>query len=120
MNRFSVVLAITSACVVTPIVAAELSPKVPTEFQGRWNADLKNCGRGESRLEIRANTITFYESSGPIRAIVTQGKNEMALIAELSGEEGKYLSLRHFKLSKDQKELTDVSGDSPFVRRRCP
>jgi len=38
-------------------------------------------------LEIRANAIIFYESSGPIRAIVTQGKSEMALIAELSGEE---------------------------------
>jgi len=120
MNRLIAVFGISFACATSPISAAELSPTVPIQFQGRWNADLKHCGHGESRLEIRANKITFYESSGPIKAIVTQGKDEVALIAELAGEEGTYLSLRRFQLSEDQKELSDVSGLTPFVRRRCP
>ena len=120
MNRLCEVLAIALACVAIPVLGAELSPRVPVQFQGRWNDDVKDCGHGEGCLEIRANKIIFYESSGPIMAIVTQGRNELALIAELSGEGETYLTVRHFRLSKDQKELSDVTSHPPFVRRRCP
>ena len=121
MNRLVQVFAIALACLAGSVLAAALSPKVPAPFQGRWNAEPKYCGHGESQLEIRANEIVFYENSGPIRAVVTQGKYELALISELSGEEEEpFLSVRHFRLSKDQKELSDVTNDPPYVRRRCP
>jgi|SRR5690349_20934713 hypothetical protein len=121
MDRLVQVLVIASACIASPVLAATLSQKVPAPFQGRWNADPKYCGEGESQLEILANEIVFYENSGPIRAVVAKGKYEVALIAELSGEEEEpFLDVRHFRLSKDQKELSDITRDPPYVRHRCP
>lgn len=43
-----------------------------------------------------------------------------SLIAELSGEGERWLSLAHFRLSDDQKTLTDLTRDPETVRYRCP
>jgi len=121
MNYLNYLAGLVIACVATPGLSAKLSPKVPKQFVGSWNADVKYCGKGESQLDIRAHDIEFYESSGPIKAIVVQGSDEVALIAELKGEEEKpYLTVRHFRLSEDQKQLSDVSSHPPYVRHRCP
>jgi hypothetical protein len=105
----------------TAAAAAERVASVPGPFQGEWMADLKGCGSksDDSRLEIGADRIRFYESSGPIRAVVVQGDRELALIVELSGEGERWLSFSHFRLSEDGKSLTDVSSEPAFVRHRC-
>jgi len=103
--------------------AAEQQREIPARFLGEWNAKLKDCGtdRNDSRLRITADHIRFHESGGPVRAVVTQGEFDLALIEELSGEGSSWLSYTHFKLSADQKSLTDVTdNDSGLVRYRCP
>ena len=95
-------------------VAAERVAKVPQEFVGRW------CNAAsESLLEIKGNEISFYESQGPIKAIVVNGESEIALIAELSGEGETWLATAQFELSKDKKQLIDPTTKPPYVRRRC-
>jgi len=106
-----------------PAVATESLKAVPARFRGEWNADLAHCGTGlnDSRLQIGSGRIRFYESGGPIRAVVTQGEFDLAVISELSGEGQVWLSYRHFRLSADHAYLTDVTGDdSGMVRYRCP
>lgn len=104
-------------------LAADQQKTVPARFQGEWNSNLKHCGTGlnDSRLRIAADRIRFYESGGPIRAVVTQGEFDLALIAELSGEGEVWLSYSHFRLSADHTYLTNVTnGDSGLVRYLCP
>ena len=102
--------------------AAEQHASVPARFQGEWSSDLKHCGTNfdNSRLTISAERIRFYESGGSIKAVVTQGEFDLALITELSGEGETWLAYNHFHLSADQKSLTDVTDDSKFVRYGCP
>jgi len=105
------------------VSAAEQQREIPARFLGEWNAKLKDCGtdRNDSRLRITADHIRFHESGGPVRAVVTQGEFDLALIEELSGEGSSWLSYTHFRLSADQTHLTDVTdNDSGLVRYRCP
>jgi hypothetical protein len=105
MRRLTSVLGI--LLVTSGAVAAERVTKVPQAFLGRWcNAD------SESLLEIKSNEISFYESQGPIKAVVARGNSEIALIAELSGEGEAWLS-------NDKKQLIDPTTKPPYVRRRC-
>jgi hypothetical protein len=86
-------------------IAAESQPSVPARFQGEWISNLKHCGTtlDESRLTIGAERIRFHESGGAIKAVVTQGDSDLALIVELSGEGETWLAYNHFRLSGDQK-----------------
>ncbi|PZV16005.1 MAG: hypothetical protein DCF20_09635 [Pseudanabaena sp.] len=105
------------------VAAAEQQKSVPVQFQGEWNSNLKHCGTNlnDSRLILSAAHIQFYESNGPIKAIVTEGQFELALISKLSGEGGNWLSYRQYRLSADRSKLTDVTNEnSKFVRYRCP
>lgn len=104
-------------------MAAEQQRTVPARFQGEWNENLEHCGTGlnDSRLRISADRIRFYESGGPILAVVTQGEFDLAVIAELSGEGQTWLSYTHFRLSADHTYLTNISdNESSLVRYHCP
>jgi tRNA-binding EMAP/Myf-like protein len=105
----------------TALVGAERHKAMPSQFVGEWSTDLKYCGTdlSDSRLIISANKIRFYESEGPILAVITQGKSTAAIIMELSGEGETWLSSKHFSLSTDQSKLTDTTDDLNFVRYRC-
>lgn len=103
--------------------AADLVPSVPKQFRGEWNQVLSSCGSGdhESALRIDANTIEFYESEGPIKAVVVHGRYELALIAELSGEGETWLATHQFHLSPGMDKLIVGHGsDDEYVRYRCP
>lgn len=105
------------------VVAAEPVESMPTQFIGKWNAVVTDCGTGnnDSALEIKANHISYWESDGPIKAIVAHGRYEVALIAELSGEGETWLTTAQFKLSPGEDRLTSTSiPGSEFVRYRCP
>ena len=70
---------------------------------------------------ISAHRITFSESGGLIRAVVTRGKFELALIAEPSGEGETWLSYSYFRLARDHASITSVNDGEPgLVRYRCP
>jgi hypothetical protein len=104
------------------VTAADVVPAVPDQFVGEWNARLADCGTGEndSALRIRKKQIEYYESDGPIKAVVSRGRYEIALILELSGEGQTWITTEHFKLSPGGEKLTSVNqpGDG-FVRYRC-
>ncbi len=68
--------------------AAEIQNAVPKPFQGTWAATANQCADRvtESKLVISDQRIAFYESKGSILATAFNGKSELALILELSGE----------------------------------
>ena len=100
------------------VKAAETHKTIPKIFQGKWTSNPKDCGADhETNLEISKNHIFFYESSGPIIAIVTKQKNELALIIELSGEGEEWLSFYHFAINNKNNELADMKHK--FLRHRC-
>ena len=103
--------------------AAVHTPSIPKQFQGEWNANLSDCkvGDSDSRLRIAPQSLSYYESSGAVRAVVTRGNNEIALIVELSGEGETWLATEHLKLSPDGNRLESIAqAGAPFVRFRCP
>ena len=110
------------ALIVGVATAAEPQRTVPARFQGEWNSNLEHCGTGlnDSRLRISADRIRFYESDGPIKAVVTQGEFDLALTTELSGEGETWLSRNLFRLSADHMSITDITDGAEFVRYRCP
>ena len=107
----------------TIVAAADLAPVVPSQFVGEWNARVADCATGEndSSLRIRKSDVAYFESYGPIKAIVSHGRYEIALILELSGDGETWIATEHFKLSPSGNKLTSVNqpGDG-FVRYRCP
>ena len=103
--------------------AAEQQQTIPIQFWGKWDFDLESCSYlvSEGRLLIDADRIEFYESAGPVKKIVTYGNFDLELSIELSGEGETWISDKSFRLSDDQKSLTDITtGNSGFVRYRCP
>lgn len=101
---------------------------VPTQFQGDWNSRMEDCDSGlnDSALSIDAHWIRFYESGGPILAVIVMGKNHLSLIARLtSSEDGRTVwdAARQYGLSLNGAVLTDmtVPGDKEtMVRYKCP
>lgn len=104
-------------------VASESVDSMPDQFIGEWNADVADCGigRNDSILKIDASTISYWESVGFIQAIVVQGRREVALIADMSGEGEEWLATAHFRLSEAGDELVSMDErGGEFVRYRCP
>jgi hypothetical protein len=103
--------------------AAEQVPTIPAQFVGEWNAKLADCGssKNDSDLRITPQSITYYESTGPVKAVVSNGKDEVATIVQLSGEGETWLATDDFKLSADGTKLESgaQAGDS-LTRYRCP
>jgi len=82
--------------------AADLISAVPDRFVGEWNASLSDCGtaNNDSRLLIGKDHITFWDSDGPVKAVVAEGRYEIALILHLSGEGETWIATEHFKLPR--------------------
>ena len=95
---------------------------VPERFVGTWAGAPASCGSDTDDLALRLTSrhLTYWESDGPIRAVVVRG-DEIALIAELSGEGETWLSTAKFELSPDGRTLKDnisIPGKE-VVRYRC-
>lgn len=102
-------------------VQAETLQQIPRAYQGEWNMRVKDCGtaRNDSSLRLRSDSLSYFESSGPVRTAVTRGR-ELVLVAELQGEGETRLHAAHFQLSRNGRTLTDVTSTPPLVRYRCP
>jgi len=118
MSKFGAILI---ALIQASAYASDVASQMPREFLGTWDESLIACRKtfSEMRLKIMENEIRFYESGGPLKAIVTRGSKEVAVIAELSGEGDTWLAPLHFSLSKDYRALSDLRFDKPVVRYRC-
>ena len=104
-------------------LAAHGTASVPERFVGHWAGSPEACGSDTDDLVLRIapGHITYWESDGPIRAVVARADDEIALIAELSGEGETWLSPVRFRLSVDGRRLIDqtpVPGRE-VVRYRC-
>lgn len=96
---------------------------VPDRFVGQWAGSPDSCGSDADDLTLRIapHHITYWESDGPIKAVVVRGDTEIALISELSGEGENWLSIAQFTLSRDGSQLIDsttVPGKE-LVRYKC-
>lgn len=93
---------------------------VPAALQGEWNQDLTACGTGmhDSRLEITADEIRFYESGGPVKSVSEWEPGQFTVLADLSGEGEMREATYNYRLSPDGKTLTDLNGN--LQRSRCP
>ena len=105
-----------------PALAAQSTPTVPKRFQGEWNERVNDCGTGDndSAMRLTATRLELYESSGPIRAVVTNGEFELMVIAELSGEGESHFLYRRYRLAGDGSYLADVTDGDKYIRYRCP
>ena len=103
-----------------PLSASERVTAVPTQFIGKWGSNRANCGKpaDDLALRIQDGRISYIDSSGPLKAIVTNGRFDLALIIELSGEGQTWLAIEQFSLSKDGTTLTDQLPPKT-VRYRC-
>jgi hypothetical protein len=116
-------LAISALLLPLSVVAGSGGATVPDRFLGSWAGSPDSCGSDadDMILRIAPRRISYWESEGPIRAVVTRGDAEIALISELSGEGETWLSTANFKLSQDGRQLIDdtsVPGQQ-FVRYKC-
>lgn len=113
-----------AALLLSPPVLAEADlATVPERFVGHWAGSPGSCGAiaDDRVLRVSAHHIAYWESEGPIRAVVVHGANEVALIMELWGEGETWLSTAQFTLSEDGDRLIDsrsVPGED-LVRYRC-
>lgn len=104
--------------------AGSAAAAVPEQFIGQWASRLASCDSGADDLVVRiaARHIQYWESDGPIRAVVERGGRELALIAELSGEGQTWLHATKLELSAEGDRLIDrttIPGKG-IVRYRCP
>ncbi|MCP9927751.1 hypothetical protein [Cyanobium sp. CH-040] len=88
-------------------------------------AELRQCQRGpsdESWLRIEAGRLSFYESSGPVLAVVARGRDEIAVITELSGEGSTWLQPLRLRLEGTGQRLAveTVGVEGVMGRVRCP
>ncbi|MCK5898281.1 MAG: hypothetical protein KAG06_04345 [Methylococcales bacterium] len=97
---------------------------VPMQYQGDWADDLKHCGATDvMNLTITARYIKAWESEGRIVSIVKNGENEVAFVSALTGEGETWLAFNYYRLSKDKRQLTDITDpltETPAFRYRCP
>jgi hypothetical protein len=112
------------ALTVTNSLAQTKAPTIPQQYRGEWVSALEDCGTGvdDTRLFIGSRTLSFYESGGTVRALVSRGSFEITLILAMSEEDQTWISPKQFKLSADGRTLTDTTtqGYGNLVRYRCP
>jgi hypothetical protein len=102
--------------------AVATSELVPTAFRGEWNTDLARCGTdlGEMRLSLTGASIGLYESGGPVLDVILEDEQTALLRTRLSGEGETWERPFRLRLTDDGRTLTDISGEIPVVRHRCP
>jgi len=107
-----------------PVASAAGALRMPDRFLGHWAGTAASCesDADDLALHIEPERITYWESRGPIKAVVVRGDDEVALIAELSDEGETWLSTAGFVLSDNGRQLRSTNGYSaePVVRYRCP
>jgi hypothetical protein len=104
--------------------AAESHTAIPAQFLGAWASSVAKCSSPEIddlRMQVTPNSMSFWESSGRVLGVATDGELELAVIVEMTGEGEKWLEAIQFRLSADRKTLTNVTGRRTIaVRVRCP
>jgi hypothetical protein len=92
---------------------------VPAAFQGLWAATENDCAKpSESRLAVAADSLTFYESRGPVASVKQAGSDEVLIAIPLRGEGETSERTFRYRLIDGGAGLFDVR--SGLTRVRCP
>jgi hypothetical protein len=120
MKKTAILLAMAAMATMSADLAAQPATVIPQPFRGEWNMEMADCGssRNDSVLRLESRTVKYFDSAGPLRAVVTRGR-DIALVAELSGEGETRLHVAQFRLSRDGRTLTDLLTEPALVRYRC-
>jgi hypothetical protein len=105
-------LAANAALAAPAPVPRDVQFTMPPAFEGEWNENREHCGTGlnDSRLRITATTVRFYESGGPVKAVVRRGAFEIM-----------FITAHRLILSSDGSYITVPGNEGPdLVRYRCP
>ena len=95
------------------------SDTVPAAFHGVWAATMKDCDKpAETRLEITAERLRFYESSGPVASVEASRPDEILIIVALTGEGATSQRSFRYRLLGEGDRLFDVRNG--LERARCP
>ena len=102
--------------------AAPAAPEIPAQFRGEWNTDLARCGTdlGEMRLLVTGRSVGLYESGGPVLDVILEDEATALLRTRLTGEGETWERPFRLRLADGGRTLTDISGETPVVRYRCP
>ena len=101
------------------VPAVVKSKTVPAAFQGVWAATMKDCDKpAETRLEITADRLRFYESSGPVASVEASRPDEILIIVALTGEGATSQRSFRYRLLGEGDRLFDVRNG--LERARCP
>jgi hypothetical protein len=101
-----------------PVQLPDVSDGIPVAFQGRWAATQADCDKhSETRLEITADTMRFYESSGAVSSVKAIGPDEIHIIVALSGEGSASQRSFRYRLLDGGSQLFDVRNG--LQRQRC-
>ncbi len=92
---------------------------VPANFQGVWAATEDDCAApSETRLEITAGRMRFYESSGEVGSVEARGGDEVLIVIPLTGEGTRSQRSFRYRLLDGGQRLFDVRNG--LTRIRCP
>ena len=80
---------------------------------------MRDCDSpAETRLEIHADRLRFYESSGPVASVEVINANEIIIVVPLTGEGATSRRSFRYRLLGDGDRLFDVRNG--LERARCP
>lgn len=90
---------------------------VPPPFHGVWAATAEDCDKpAETRLEISADRLRFYESSGPVASVDASDPSEILITVALSGEGALSRRTFRYRLIDDGQALFDVRNGLRRIR----
>ena len=94
---------------------------IPAAFQGVWAARPADCAKpAETRLEIGADRLSFYESSGPVASVDASDPSEILITIALSGEGALSRRTFRYRLIDDGQGLLDVRNGLRRIRCATP
>lgn len=95
---------------------------VPPQFQGSWAPDRLSCTtRGETaRVEITADGMNFYESSGRLLQVTPlSGGREHAISLQMTGEGQSWTRTIHLRRVGHELALRDAEETEDRLLIRC-
>ena len=93
---------------------------IPEHFRGLWNASTDEClvPYSQGRLEVRDDRLRFYETSGSVTEVTSNGEYEITVSADLMSEGTAFTKSFTFRLAADHSSIADMS--TGIIRYRCP
>lgn len=95
---------------------------MPEPFRGVWLDTPQHCKDelSDTYLKVEAGMLTFYESSGVVRAIDQRGPRQITVSAQMKEEGERWNATFEFLLSEDGQKLVDITEPHhPLDRVKC-